>query len=117
MDLSRRGFLASTAAAAGAAMTGPAPAEAATRLAQAPALLAPRGFDPADPATKYELVIANGEVLDPSQRLRGKRDIGIKFGQVAAIAPSIPADRAVQRIDATGKLHGLRTGHSAGDAA
>jgi dihydroorotase len=104
MDLSRRGFLASTAAAAGAAMTGPAPAEAATRLAQAPALLAPRGFDPADPATKYELVIANGEVLDPSQRLRGKRDIGIKFGQVAAIAPSIPADRAVQRIDATGKL-------------
>jgi dihydroorotase len=43
-------------------------------------------------------------VLDPSQRLRGKRDIGIKYGQIAAVAPSIPADRAVQRIEASGKL-------------
>jgi len=62
------------------------------------------GFDPSDPALKYELVIAGGEVLDPSQNLRGKRDIGIKYGQIAAIAPGIPADRAVQRIDAGGKL-------------
>jgi len=64
----------------------------------------PMGFDPGDPALKYELVIAGGEVLDPSQNLRGKRDIGIKYGQIAAIAPGIPADRAVQRIDAHGKL-------------
>src|SRR5205823_11423430 len=51
-----------------------------------------------------DLVIAGGDVLDPSQTLRGKRDIGIKFGQIAAIAPSLPADRAVQRIDVAGKL-------------
>src|SRR5205823_12527438 len=43
-------------------------------------------------------------VLDPSQKLHGKRDIGVKFGQIAAIASSLPADRAVQRIDAAGKL-------------
>src|SRR2546427_8369157 len=64
----------------------------------------PMGFNPGDPSLKYDLVIAGGEVLDPSQNLRGKRDVGIKYGQIAAIAPGIPADRAVQRIDAGGKL-------------
>src|SRR5206468_11204577 len=52
-------------------------------LAQAGAP-APHGFDPQDKALKYDLVIANGEVLDPSQKLRGKRDLGIKHGQIAA---------------------------------
>jgi dihydroorotase len=105
MDLSRRDLLFSTAAIASAAVTtGDAYGQPGTvRIAQA-GPLAPRGFDPADPALKYELVIANGEVLDPSQKLRGKRDVGIRFGQIAAIAPSIPADRSVQRLDAGGKL-------------
>jgi dihydroorotase len=105
MDLSRRDLLFSTAAIASAAVTtGDAYGQPGTvRIAQAGSL-APRGFDPADPALKYELVIANGEVLDPSQKLRGKRDVGIRFGQIAAIAPSIPADRSVQRLDAGGKL-------------
>jgi dihydroorotase len=104
MDISRRDLLFSATAAASAAATpglvaGPAAAQVAQAVGPAP-----RGFDPADPAIKYELVIANGEVLDPSQKLRGKRDVGIRFGQIAAIAPSIPADRSVQRIDAAGKL-------------
>jgi len=105
MDLSRRDFLASsTAAAAGGALAGPAHAQAPIHVAQAAGGPSPRGFDPADAALKYELVVANGDVLDPSQKLRGKRDIGIRYGQIAAIAPSIPADRGVQRIDVTGKL-------------
>jgi len=105
MDLSRRDFLASsTAAAAGGAFTGPGHAQAALQVAQATGAPAPRGFDPADAALKYELVVANGDVLDPSQKLRGKRDIGIRYGQIAAIAPSIPADRSVQCIDVSGKL-------------
>ena len=105
MDVSRRSFIRlSTGAAVAGGALGAGPAEAApVMLAQAGAP-SPTGFNPADPALKYELVIANGEVLDPSQGLRGKRDIGIKFGQIAAVAPSIAADRAVQRIDATGKL-------------
>ena len=107
MDLSRRGFIkvSTTAAATGAAVAGADAAAAATSvmLAQA-AGPKPVGFNPADPALKYELVIAGGEVLDPSQNLRRKLDVGIKYGQVAALAPSIPADRAGQRIDATGKL-------------
>ena len=106
MDVSRRNFIVSTSAvAAGATLAAQTPASAAAPvlLAQAGAP-APHGFDPKDPALKYDLVIANGEVLDPSQKLRGKRDIGIKHGQIAGIETSIPAARAVQRIDAAGKL-------------
>jgi dihydroorotase len=103
MDLSRRDFLLSTtAAAAGTAMS--APALAGPTLVAQVSGPTPRGFTIGDPALKYELVIAGGEVLDPSQKLRAKRDIGIKYGQIAAIAPSIAPDRSVQRIDATGKL-------------
>src|SRR5213596_3314449 len=104
MDLSRRSFikLSTTAAGAVVASQGEA-APPPTQLVQAVSP-SPRGFNPADPALKYELVIAGGEVLDPSQRLRGRRDIGIKHGQIAALASSIPPDRSIQRIDATGKL-------------
>jgi len=108
MDVTRRNFIVSTtAAAAGATLT----AQASGVGAQTPALVAqavgrpaPRGFDPADPALTFDLVIAGGDVLDPSQKLRGRRDVGIKFGQIAAVASSIPADRALQRIDAAGRL-------------
>ncbi|HYB44705.1 MAG TPA: twin-arginine translocation signal domain-containing protein, partial [Candidatus Methylomirabilis sp.] len=104
MDVSRRDFIKLSTSAAAAGGLGAAVAEAAPVMTAQLAAPAPRGFDPADPALKYELVIAGGEVLDPSQNLRGRRDIGIVYGQIAAVAPSIPADRAVQRIDATGKL-------------
>jgi len=108
MDLSRRGFikLSAGAAAAGGALGNAGEADALARplmVAQA-GQPAPLGFNPADPALKYELVVANGDVLDPVQKTRSKRDIGIRFGQIAAVAPSIPTDRAVQRIDVAGKL-------------
>ena len=108
MGVSRRNFIVSTsAAAAGATLAGQTSAAGAKAtpvlIAQA-GTPAPHGFDAKDPALKYDLVIANGEVLDPSQRLRGKRDLGIKHGQIAAVEASIPAARAVQRIDVAGKL-------------
>jgi len=103
MDLSRRDFLASGTLVTGASLAG-APA-AATPVMLAQAGPAPRGFDPADPALKYDLVIANADVLDPSQTLRGKRDIGIKHGQIAVLSSTpIAADRATQRYDAAGRL-------------
>ncbi|HEV8439114.1 MAG TPA: amidohydrolase/deacetylase family metallohydrolase [Methylomirabilota bacterium] len=106
MDVSRRDFikLSSSMAAGGALGARAGEASAAPVMVAQGAPPTPRGFDPGDPALKYELVIAGGEVLDPSQKLRAKRDIGIKYGQIAALLPSIPADRAVQRIDAAGKL-------------
>jgi len=115
MDLSRRGFikLSAGAAAAGGTLAGAGGASAlppagahldASRLLAQAGTPAPLGFNPADASMKYELVIANGDVLDPVQKTRARRDIGIRFGQIAAVAASIPADRAVQRIDAAGKL-------------
>ncbi len=56
------------------------------------------------PNDKYDLVIRGGEVLDPSQSLRGRRDIGIRWGVVEAVDAEIPAARGLKTIDATGKL-------------
>jgi dihydroorotase len=53
---------------------------------------------------KYDLVIRGGEVLDPSQGLRGKRDVAIKNARIAAIEREIPADMGSQTIDAAGRL-------------
>ena len=44
-------------------------------------------------------MIANADVLDPSQTLRGKRDIGIKHGQIAMLSSTpIPAERTTLRV-------------------
>jgi dihydroorotase len=87
--LSRRHFLRFSGSAAAAAMSG--------RLATS----AHAAMGPGD---KFDLVIKGGDVLDPSQSLRGKRDIGIRWGLVEAIEAEIPAARASKTIDATGKL-------------
>src|SRR4030081_3972317 len=84
--LSRRNFLALSGSAAAATLSG--------RLASA-------AMGPND---KFDLVIKGGDVLDPSQSLRGKRDIGIRWGAIEAIEADIPAARASKTIDATGKL-------------
>lgn len=55
-------------------------------------------------ADRYDLLIRNAQVLDPSQNLRGARDIGIRNGLVAAIEPSIAAERGARVLDAGGKL-------------
>ena len=56
------------------------------------------------PNDKFDLVIKGGDVLDPSQSLRGKRDIGIRFGLIEAVEADIPAARALRVLDAGGKL-------------
>src|SRR5438874_9333213 len=56
------------------------------------------------PHDKFDLVIKGGDVLDPSQSLRGKRDIGIRWGVIEAVEAEIPAARASKTIDASGKL-------------
>jgi dihydroorotase len=83
--LSRRHFL---------SLTGSAAAAALSRNANA-------AMGPND---KFDLVIKGGEVLDPSQSLRGKRDVGIRWGVVEALDAEIPAAQATKTIDATGKL-------------
>ena len=40
------------------------------------------------PNDKFDLVIKGGDVLDPSQSLRGARDIGIRYGRIEARSSS-----------------------------
>ena len=58
-------------------------------------------FGPSDP---FDLIVHGGEVVDPSQNLRGKRDIGIRNARIAAIEPEIAATRGTQTLDASGQL-------------
>ncbi|QIG98043.1 amidohydrolase family protein [Bradyrhizobium sp. 6(2017)] len=82
---SRRDFLKVSGSAAAAAIAAPAAAAM-------------------GPDDKFDLVIKSGDVIDPSQSLRGKRDIGIRWGIIEAIEDEIPAARAAKTIDASGKL-------------
>src|SRR6195952_557857 len=82
---SRRDFLSLSGSAAVAAMAGPANAAM-------------------GPNDKFDLVIKGGNLLDPSQSLKGKSDIGIRWGVIEAIGTDIPAARASKTIDASGKL-------------
>ncbi len=52
----------------------------------------------------YDLVIKNGTVIDPSQGLHGKRDIGVAGGRIAAVAEYIPDRDAHDVIEAHGLL-------------
>jgi dihydroorotase len=56
------------------------------------------------PDDKFDLVIKGGDVLDPSQSLRGRRDIGIRNGLIESVEGDIPAARAQRLLDASGKL-------------
>jgi dihydroorotase len=87
--LSRRNFLALSGSAAAATLSGRITTSASAAMG---------------PNDKFDLVIKGGDVLDPSQSLRGKRDIGIRWGAIEAIENEIPAAKASKIIDATGKL-------------
>ncbi len=56
------------------------------------------------PNDKFDLLIKGGEVLDPSQNLKGKSDIGIRYGVVHTLAAEIPAARAHKVLEVGGKL-------------
>ena len=88
-DFTRRTLLCS----AGAAVA------AAGLVESAAARTAP--FGPNDP---FDLVVRGGEVLDPSQNLKGRRDIGIRNALIAAVEPEIATSRGTQTLDAAGQL-------------
>jgi len=50
----------------------------------------------------YDVLVRQGEVIDPSQALRGVRDVAIRDGKIAALAERLPGDSAAQEIDARG---------------
>jgi dihydroorotase len=56
------------------------------------------------PEPRYDLLIRDGRVIDPSQKLSAERDIGIVGQKIAAILPQIPESEARQTLDARGKI-------------
>ncbi len=104
MKPSRRTFLKSSAAGAAAAAFSAKtePASAAASSAPAAALQV-ASFQPA-PGQKYDFLIKGGDVLDPSEGLRGRRDIAIHNARIAAVQPEIAVDAAKQVLTASGRL-------------
>ena len=54
-------------------------------------------------ATRYDTIIAGGDVLDPGAGISGRLDVGITGGRVAAIAPNLDRAAAHTVFDATGQ--------------
>jgi dihydroorotase len=57
----------------------------------------------AQAASRYDLIIRAGRVIDPSLRLDAVRDVAISAGRIAAVEPTIAAP-ATQTVDGRGKL-------------
>jgi dihydroorotase len=56
------------------------------------------------PNDKFNLVVKGAEVLDPSQGLRARRDIGIRHGLIEAVTNSIPPERGQRVMNADNRL-------------
>ena len=59
---------------------------------------------PASGHQRYDLVVAGGDVIDPSCGFRGSAEIGITNGRIVAFAPSLPPHESERRVDAGDKL-------------
>jgi dihydroorotase len=55
-------------------------------------------------AQQYDLLIKNGQVIDPGSHINASMDIGIEGGKIAKIAKNIPASQSKKVINATGFL-------------
>lgn len=53
---------------------------------------------------KYDLLISDGEVIDPGSRLRGRMDVGIGGGKIVEVAASLRSEDARKNISAKGRL-------------
>jgi adenine deaminase len=51
---------------------------------------------------RYDILIKNGEVRDPSRSFRQRADVAVAAGKIAAIEESISAEAALDVIDARG---------------
>jgi dihydroorotase len=51
---------------------------------------------------EFDLLIKGGHVIDGKNKISAVRDVAIKDGKIAAVAPNIAASRAKKMVDATG---------------
>jgi dihydroorotase len=52
---------------------------------------------------RFDLLIKNGTVIDPANSRNGRFDVAIKRDRIAAVEQDLPADAAVETIDAAGQ--------------
>lgn len=52
----------------------------------------------------FDLVLKGGQVIDPAQRLNARRDVGIRDGRIALVAPAIKAEAAREAVDVQGQV-------------
>ncbi len=55
-------------------------------------------------AAKYDLLVKDGRVVDPGQRIDRVADVAIRNGRIAEIRPNISAGDAAEVLDARGKI-------------
>jgi len=53
-------------------------------------------------AQDYDLLLRNGAVIDPKNKIHGPLDVAVKNGRIAAVAANIPAARALKTVDVSG---------------
>ncbi len=53
---------------------------------------------------KYDLLLWGGEVIDPGEGIRGRRDVALSAGKVALVAENISKEQARECVDVSGKL-------------
>jgi dihydroorotase len=53
---------------------------------------------------QYDLLLTDGEVLDPAAGLKGCMDVGIAGGKIVAVAPDLPRSEARRTLSAKGRL-------------
>src|SRR5712691_569420 len=69
-----------------------------------PPSASPQTAASAGPAPAYDLLIAGGRVVDPSQKLSAERDVAISHGKIALVAANIPRNQARKVFEAKGKI-------------
>jgi dihydroorotase len=53
---------------------------------------------------KYDLLLTDGEVLDPAGGLKGRMDIGIAGGKIVKVGANLPRNEARRAISAKGRI-------------
>lgn len=54
------------------------------------------------PQGNYDLLLKGGHVIDPRNRINAIRDVAIRDGKIALVAPGIPAGEALKTVDVSG---------------
>jgi dihydroorotase len=53
-------------------------------------------------AQEYDLLLKGGHVIDPKNKISGRRDVAIKDGRIAAVVAEIPAAKVAKTVNVAG---------------